>query len=259
MANVWSDIACAEEVGTQQESYDDERGIMKGSITLRCAYENRHLLVANVCGQRREWPKGAAGAVPRAFTASIVPVFSPSLTEPMTDNSVPYSEALVTINYTTEIKDVASESIEPYTEFLTLDHRNFAWGSGNGPAITEEEAPGKLVRGINFVRTEYDVPAPLGAELLSLMGCVNSIPVTGSILGLTFPAQTLLYAPPVINYKNDSTNIIKFELVKKFTYNQNGWNSYYRGATGLYTQIYKRGSSTPYLNYPVADLSLLFV
>jgi len=240
------------------ESYDDDRGIMKASVQLRVAYSQRHNLVAAICGTRMNWPKGAAGAVPRAFTASIVPVETPSTIEAaVTNGLIAYDEAIVTVNFTTEIKDVASESIEPYTEFITLDHHNFAWGSGNGPMLKEEEAPGKLIRGINFVRTEYD-QTTLAPELLSLMGHVNNAPITGSILALTFPTETLLYAPPVITYKQDSTNINKFEVVKKFTYSQNGWNVYFRGATNAYTAIYKRGSGAQYKSYPVASLSPLF-
>lgn len=258
MPNDWSaTISCAEESKSMQESYDDDKGIMKASVVLRCAYEDRHLLVADVCGTRLPWPKGAAGAVPRALTAAIVPVETPSSTVATANGLIAYEEALVTVNFTTEIKDVASESIEPTIEFLTLDHRNFAWGSGNGQPLTEEEAPGRLVRGINFVRTEYDQTL-LPAELLSLIGSVNDAAVTGSILSLTFATETLLYAPPSITYKQDSTNTVKFEVVKKFTYNQNGWNAYYRGSSASFQRIYRRGSSTPYNNYPVADLSTLF-
>jgi hypothetical protein len=256
VANAWSDIDCAEESKSQSESYDDDRGIMKASVVLRCAYSDRHLLVADVCGGRRSWPKGAAGAVPRALTAAIVPVETPSTTEPTANGQIAYEEALVTVNYTTEIKEIASESLEPTVEFLTLDHRNFAWGSGVGEALTEEEAPGRLVRGLNFVRTEYD-KITLEPELLSLIGSVNSVAVTGSILALTFGIETLLFAPPTITYKIDSTNITKFEVVKKFTFNQHGWNSYYRGRTGNFQRIYRRGASSSYDNYPVDDLSPL--
>ncbi len=251
-------IDCAEEAGSCSESYDDDRGIMKASVKLRCAWTNRHLLVADVCGQRLAWPKGAAGLVPKAATASIEPVLTPGDPNSSDQQELIYGQALVTINYTTAIVDVVSESIEPYTEFITLDHRNFRWGSGSGTPLREEESPGRLVRGINFVRNELDKTGTLDYTLLSLIGAVNAAPVTGSIINMTFPANTLLYAPPSISYKKDSTGTVKFDLTKKFTYQQAGWNAYFRPSVGAFQRIYVAGASVPYDSYPVADLSGLF-
>ncbi len=257
MADYSSAIDCDEEAGTVSENYDDPRGVMKASVQLRCAWEDRHALVADICGNRLPWPKGAAGAVPTAATAAIVPVLTPGSPNAADGQEVIYGEALVTINYTTEFVDVVSEAIEPTTEFLTLDYRYFRWGSGSGLPLREEEAPGKLVRGINFVRNEIDKTS-LPANLLSFIGHCNVAPVTGSILGLTFPAQTLLYAPPSINYKKDSSGAVKFDITKKFTFNEQTWNKFFRPQVGVYQQIYAAGSATPYNNYPVSDISGLF-
>lgn len=255
--SAWSStVNCAEENGSQSESYDDERGIMKASVQLRCAYSDRHLLVADICGNRRAWPKGSAGPAPLAATASIVPVQSPDPLGAESDGTIVYAEALVTINYTTEIKDVVSESLEPTAEFLTLDARGFRWGSGSGTQVKDEEAPGVLVRGLNFVRSELD-KTTLDADLLSLVGYVNDSPVTGTILSLTFASETLLYAPPSITYKKDSAGGTKFDVTKKFTWSQHGWNYYYRAAVGSYQRIYPQGSGTPHYSYPLGDLSPL--
>lgn len=246
-------VSCAEEAGSQNESYDDERGILRASVQLRCVYGDRHALVADICGTRRQWPKGAAGQVPRAATASIVPVVSPHDTLAVDGEILIYKEALVTINYTTEIVDVISESIEPTAEFVTQDYKLFRWGSANGDPLREEEAPGKLVRGINFVRTELNL-STIDASLLSLVGSINQSAIIGTLLSFTFAAETLLYAPPTISYKKDSTNVIKFDVTKKFSYNQNGWNKFYRPYSGAYERIYIAGGGQ-YDNYPVADLS----
>lgn len=257
MANYSSTVDCAEEAGSVSENYDDARGVMKASVQLRCAWADRHDLVADICGNRLAWPKGAAGLVPTAATAGIVPVMTPGTPEAGDQQEVIYGEALVTINYTTEFVDVVSEAIEPTTEFLTLDYRGFRWGSGSGLQLREEEAPGKLVRGINFVRNEVDKTS-LPSNLLSFIGHCNQSAVVGSILNLTFPAETLLYAPPSINYKKDSSGAVKFDITKKFTYNEQTWNKFFRPQIGVYQRIYAAGSSTPYYNYPVSDISGLF-
>ena len=252
----WSAIDCAEEAGTQSESYDDFRGIMNASVQLRCAYESRHLLVADVCGQRRPWPKGAAGQVPVAQTAGIVPVVSPG-SPASSDQGLNYSEALVTVNYTTAVVDVVSESIEPFAEFITLDYRWFRWGSGSGTILREEEAPGRLTRGVNFVRNELEVQPPLGMDLINLSGYINNTPITSSLTGFIFPKETLLYAPPIINSTLDSTGLRKFQITKKFTYQPQGWNTYFRSYTGTYQAIYRVGETSPYKSYPLGNLSTL--
>lgn len=256
MAN-WSDaVSCAEEADTQQESYDEATGLMSASVTLRCAYSSRHALVADICGSRKSWLKGAAGVVPKAASASIKPVLSPDQTMAVDGQLLVYLEALVTINFNTKITELASESIEPTAEFLTLDHKWFRWGPipGSGfpdyNVLREEEAPGRLMRGINYVRNDIDVTGPLSSSLTDLVGYCNADTVSWSLLGFTSPPETLLYSPPAINYKYDSTGNIKFNVTKKFTYKPEGWNVYYRAATGNFQPIYIAGTVTPYKSYP---------
>src|SRR5687767_8762176 len=139
----YSTIDCCEVAESAKEDFDDEQGLMKASVQLKCLWTNRHALVADVCGNRRAWPWGAPGPVPLAATAGIVPFGQPLA--PSGQMYVP-EEALVTVNYTTAIVEQGSESIEPTAEFITLDHKRFRWGSGSGALLQEDEAPGRLVR-----------------------------------------------------------------------------------------------------------------
>lgn len=251
----WSSTIQSFEVsGSQQETYNDDLGLMTASVQLQCAYTDRHALVADICGNRRAWPKGAAGIVPKAATASITPIETPGGSA-LGDELITYGRALVTINYTTKIVELASESIEPYSEFLTLPHYQFRMGSGGGRQLDEQEAPGRQMRGISFVRTDLDVSSPLSSSLIDLVGYVNSDSITWSLLGLTSPPDTLLYQPPQISYKIDSTNVIKYTVVKRFTYNPNKFNWYYDSRTAAWQQIYVQGASSPFLSYPSATFS----
>lgn len=257
MANEYSSIDCAEVKDSADEKYDDDRGVMSASVTLMCAWANRHLLVADVCGSRRPWPGGAAAIVPVAQTASIKPHPSQG-TVASGSQQINYDQALVTINYSTKLADLISESIEPTSEFITLDHRLFRWGSGNGTPLREEEAPGLLVRGMNLVRNEMDVDeGDIIADLFDLVGSVNIAPYVSSLLNRTFAEGTLLYAPPTINRKVDSLNTAKYDVTKKFTIKSNDWNAYFRPLTGTYDNIYLAGEGSPFNSYPPADLSSL--
>lgn len=253
MANWSNTISCHEVVGTVVERYDDARGYMTASVTLRCAWADRHALVGEIVGERHAWIKGSASVAPLAMTAAIEPVVSPG--SPGTaQQEVVYSHANVTINYSTLIADNFTESLEPTAEFVKLPHYLFRWGAGNGDPLREEEAPGKLIRRINLRRTELNI-AVIPPATFTLVGHTNSSPYSSPILGRTFGPETLLYAPPVATFKRDSAGVIKFDLTKNFTINEDGWNTYYRGFTGTYQKIHRAGVGTPHNSYPVSDLS----
>lgn len=272
--------ACAEEAGTMTESWDDEKGLMKASVTLRCNFTDRHALVAEIVGNRRAWPRGAPGPIPLASTAAIVPIVSPPASGNVVDGElILYREALVTINYDTKLVDQFSEEIEPTSEFLTLDHRWFRWepytgqygidipGTGSGTGSTEivtfvaydplreEEAPGVQQRGINFVRTDFNqttIPDPI----TDWVGMTNADTVTFSLLGKVAIPETLVYLPPSISTKVDSSNTRKFDVVKRFNYNPQGFNKFFRSATGRYHRIvWANALGQPFIPYPLVTFA----
>jgi len=250
---------CAELPETANEEYDDENGLMSASVTLRCDYGDRHTVAGDICANRRQWPKGSFGLVPRASRASIKAEMNLDAVATAAAGGqlwVPKT-ALVTVYYSTKTADIITESLEPTAEFLTLDHKQFAWGSGNGDALLEEEAPGFLVRGIGFVRTSYYVQPPLDGNLLALNGFINENPFSSTLLTLTFDAQTLLFCPPVVNRKVNSNGLQQFDVVKKWVYKPQGWNVYYRARDNAWLNIYLRGAGTPHQSYPVGDISSL--
>jgi hypothetical protein len=252
----FSTVDCSEVAGTATEGYDELNGYMKASVQLRCAFGDRHALVADVVGNRRQWPKGSGGVPPRAVTAQIVP----EITAPADAGTDPqillYFSALVTVSYTTLIADVFTEEIEPTAEFVTLDSKLFRWGSGTGPTLEGEEAPGFLIRGVNFVRKDFFIFS-LDPALLSLPGTVNDSTLTPALLdGFTFAAETLLFAPPQISVKMSSTGVASFDVTKKWTYKPEGWNKYFRAKTNAYASIFVAGGSE-FKSYPPADHSVL--
>jgi len=253
MSITFSVVPCCEEHVTQEEQWGE--GEITCSVVLRCTWDNRHLLVADLIGNAKEWPYGSFSYPPRCKTAAIRPA---ATTYEEDGQGIDYQDALVTANYSTNVdeneeEDLMSESLEPTTEFLTLDHKRFRWGSETGDPVQEGEAPGKLVKGLNLVRKLFKVTA-IPASVLTLPGSVNNAPYTSSILGLTFPAETLLFSPPTLERTITTGGVRAWNVTLKFSYKVGGWNQFWRAATGSVDRMYLVGIGQ-YNSYPLADFS----
>lgn len=179
------------------------------------------------------------------------------------DDVAAYEKALITVEYgppkggapPEDVEGVLmSESLEPTAEFLTEDYTQFQWGSGaTGIPLKENEAPGRLMRGLDYVVTLHQVTT-LPASTLSHVGFVNSVaisPKTVGLTGLTFAIETLLYQPPTIQRVITTEGAKKWTVTKRYTYKPNwdganarGWNWFWRAETGIYEQLYLKGTDT---------------
>lgn len=252
----YSSVACAEVHGTQQENWGTDG--FSASVVLQCAWNLRHALMADLLAYARAWPHGSFTDPPRARTCSCVPdgaAFSED------GQAVNYTyDALVTVNYSTsspETKDdqLVSESLEPNAEFLRLDFRRFRWGSQTGDPILEDEAPGKLLKSLNLVRTHYQVAGPLPTALLSLIGSTNNAAYTSTLVDLTFEQDTLLYNPPSLSRTITTGGAKAWTIRMKFSHKPQGWNKFWRSKTQSYESIYEVGSASAYENYPQNNFS----
>lgn len=176
-------------------------------------------------------------------------------------------EAQITVNYTQGQEDdgsgnIFSETLEPNAEFITLNHKKFRWGSATGRKVEPEEAPGKLIVGFDYVQTRYNLSA-LPIEILS-PNVVNDAPVAATLLGLTFPTETLLYVNSVPSRTIDSAGNDKWTMPSRFSYRENGWNKFWNpaaGTNGDWERIYKSTEygGAQYNNFPLEDISGLLV
>lgn len=247
----FSTIPCSEKFATLNESFG--RDGIKMDVVLYCEWQDRHDLITDLLLNKREYPSLTLTHPPRAVSASCGPMPTRFATIGQT---IVYDVAEVSVSYSTEITDTISESLEPTAKFQTLDYRRFRWGSTSGDPILEAEAPGKLVRGLNLVRTYYHLDPPLPTELLTLYGSCNNTAYVSSLLGLTFPAETLLFEPPSLSRAIKSNGEKAFNLTLKFNVNYAGWNTFWRAETGAYERIYDVDNGQ-YDNYPLEDFSAL--
>lgn len=251
----WGNFTAREERGTAQVQYTEDG--VTASVTLRVAYADRNAIISDLLSNRRPWPKGNPGLVPLATSVGKVPDEA-QYTADGTSESIIYAECLLNVGYTTlELAQPTVDSIEPTSEFITLDARCFRWGSPDGLWVSQEEAPGLLLRGFNFVRTWSDRTEPPHTDYVTLVGSVNNAPVTSSTLGFTFPTETLLYQPPNISWAPRIDGTTRFQLTVKGTYKPQGWNKYWRALSQSWVEMYVAGGGV-YKSYPPADLTNVF-
>lgn len=249
---IYSIVDCVEEHSTIGEEFDIESG-MSASVKLRCAWNDRHALVADILGNHRTYPGTAFAEPPQAARASIVGdggIYS------TVGQGCVYQSAIVTISYSTKITDLISESLEPTAEFHRQDFKRFRWGAPDGEPILEKEAPGKLLRGLNLVRTIYEV-ATIPDEVYDLVGGCNDSDYVSAFLGRTFPAETLLYQPPNLSRAFKSNGTKGWTVTLKFSFKPQGWNKYWRVKTETWEEMYDVEGIAPYKNYPPEDFSAI--
>jgi hypothetical protein len=166
-----------------------------------------------------------------------------------------YSYALVTAQYGTQAGtssggssvELVDETITPFSEFLTIPPKGLFWGSTSGTALTDDETIGKLFRGFNWKYTRSNV-ASVAAEYATLIGCVNSNSITSTRLGFTFPAETLLFQPPLLNRKVNADGVSsKWTIETNFSFKPQGWNVFWRASANAYVAIFNAtGQVKPY-------------
>lgn len=243
-------VTCYEEYNTVRESWNLDS--VTAEVTLRCAWANRHLLIADLIGNQRSWPHGGFASPPKASSASLV-AWDTAYTS--VGQSITYVDALVKVRYTHDAEDLISESIEPTADFITLDWKRFRWGAANGDALTEAEAPGKLRRGLSLVRTLYKVAPPLSTKLLTEIGKCNDAQYVSALLGLTFDEETLLFCPPHLTRTIRTDGSDGFNLTMKFMYKPEGWNKFWRAKNQAYEEIFNVAGGPAYKNHPLGDFS----
>ena len=257
----YSPVECDEIHGTYSE--DISLSSHTASVQLRVPWGNRYLLVNDLLLNRRRWPTNF-GLI--ANSCAITPF--PSQGSTGGGQVINYNDfAIVSVNYGAagsdntpdDPVDLVSEELEPTAEFQTLDYRKFVWLTAGGDRIRplkEDEAPGRLLRGLNLVRTLYNRSA-VPASVLTLPGTCNDRKYTSRLLGIEFDKETLLFTPPRQSRTVTTDGVGKWTLQTRFQINPNGWNRTWFPDEGRYAQIgildEANGNHTPYDNHPTAD------
>lgn len=242
LVDVW------EESEANSFSYKDTSS---ATVTLRCAWADRFTVLEDILFNGGTYPY-LPGALMYAQEGSCVPASGQALND---GEGLTYEHALVTIKYTNDKDDngsgdIISESLEPHVEFMSLDPAEFRWGSASGDALNAEEAPGRLIVGFDYVQTEYNL-VTLPTTIITELGKCNSGTIAASLLGISFAAETLLFASATPSRKIDSAGNAKWTLAKRFSFRPTEWNKFWRGKTQSWESIYIAGGSI-YRNFPTS-------
>jgi hypothetical protein len=242
----YSIIDCEELHGTKSEDGDDKG--FNASVVLRCLWDFRFSLAVDLIDTPRTWPDNPYAV---ARKVGITPHGGEYVG---VGQSCEYKYADVSVQYSTNPdEDILTESIEPTSEFRTLDHRLFRWGSGSGALLNENQAPGQIIRGFNLIRSFKTPLVP--TSILTKPGTCNLTTYTSSLLGLTFAAETLMFGMQPITRVIKMSGSTAFNLTVKFTYKDSGWNKFWNESAGAYQNIYLVGSGTPYKPYTPSSFS----
>jgi hypothetical protein len=267
MAN-YSLIDCAEVHDTRTEEYDVD-GQPRASVTLRCAASDAKALINDLIRNRysRMWPHRD-----NMFPKSCRLRFEPGQYT-QDGQSMDYEYALVEVTYGVDEEggssdggggggsewEVASEVIEPTTQFVTFDPVFFQWnqltGADADPVKPGEEAGYQLKR-MKLIRIARNIQY-IPFALFQLMGTVNDRVWNSRYLGTSFPAETLLFAAPT--FTRSLTNIGTQGWIVQLIYEVNwyGWNEFLRASAsvtpGFYPIYTKSDLTQPYKPYPLMD------
>lgn len=266
----YSSVTCREIQDTKREGARIDG--LTASVTLGCAFTDRFALMYDLlfgnAGYGRAWPYGGA-----LFCTGVEAADGPpgqAQTAPLNTQGYEVEQSYVVATYSTPSMnpnqpDVGNvtENLEPTCEFQTLPHTDFIWDGAGQIVLKPEEAPAKQNRGVNYVRTLSKIEPPLPIELITLQGCVNNGSIVSTSLGLTFPAETLMYRGVSLSRTmqpgaDPDAADLAWNMTLKFGVKYSEWNKFWRGPLEGWQGFKIKATGAAYKNYPPEDFSVFF-
>jgi len=168
-----------------------------------------------------------------------------------------YIHAILDLEYSSfgiggTFPNVLIEALEPEVEAQRIDPAPYTWYGGQPLG---QQRPIQHIPGLRYTVT-YPYANSIPSSVLALPGYVNSDAFTTYLLGITFPAESLLYLPGPceigVNLAGQSkvkyAHHMKFVNRTSFQGGYNGWQCEWNPNTGQYEDLYISGS--PVLRYP---------
>lgn len=228
------------------------------NVLLESLWENRHATIENILVNGLSWPYRPDAGM-RAISGSVQSVAG-AKTSTSSGLHV-YDKARIQVNFQKFTNDVGVpgggegdalyyETIEANGEMLKMPPEQrpvagedggwfFSWDEASGQVISAEEAPSRLLIGLDYV-VKWLGLSSIPVAAINLVDHVNSDEVVSPSLGLTFPIGTLLFNAPVISRTVTSgylsTN--KFDMEARWSYRKDGWNKFFDPKTGTFKKLW---------------------
>lgn len=150
------------------------------------------------------------------------------------------------------------EEWNPAAEFLTIDGKNLYWDDQQQDALSQVEAPSKVVRLGGWVVKQYWLTS-IPSYVDNWQGRVNDSVLTSAKFGKTFAEETLLARSPVRERVMTATGVPAWNLELEFTYRESGWNRFFRkvGGGALAAEVIYDEAGIPFDPYDQEDFTRL--
>ena len=180
-----------------------------------------------------------------------------------TSELIAYSRARLTARYEPVEMDeraerlLVRERIVPSVEFVTMPAQKLFWDNVQKEPVAPEEAPGKLIRSLDWIYEIREMET-LPAALLSLIGHVNQEAMRSPTLGWTFAAETLLFHLREPEREITTEGVQAWTVTYVFSYRPGGWNKFDRpGYDTPQTMFDDDGDELKI--YPLADFNQIIL
>lgn len=250
---------------------------------LRCAWEDRHSLVAQL---RRAYVVTAGTRSFRigdkypyrsgAFVSAVTGIEGVGKPSAGSGNTVSYPQADLTVEYTERNFDpdgggggsdgsdgsgstapvvVAEEEIDAAGEFLTLPTKKLAWDILAFDPIENAEAPGLLVPILSWSYS-FSEDDSIPTSVKDAVGMVNSSSMTSPSLGLSFGAEEVLFHKLRVTRRVFADGSVQSDVTLLFLIRNHSWNKFFKSGTQEPQPIYDE-SGAEFKPYQTANLSAI--
>jgi hypothetical protein len=265
----YAELPGSPEIDWTDDGYTETR-------TLKCAWSDRIVLARQLRGGRfglLRYAPHASNIFPAAVVkgVKIAPFFKGELTAGDTTAEASYDEAKLTVTYRVPedqppannadgTETLLEQTFSPSKEFLTVPGSElFFHADGAGPDGGQGRPLGDQASpGIPITIFEWDVTLrdrdSVPADLLTKVQKTNQSSMTSQYLGLAFgPEQVLLddFTPrQTVDTEGNATLDVTVRLLVRLE----GWNKQLNIRTGQWSDIYLKGETTPFKQFPPTNL-----
>jgi|GEM_PF-4486499 len=176
-----------------------------------------------------------------------------------------YNDAVLTLEYNSNVAalnstGVVSETFDGVDLWQSLGHRNLMWNSGQVDDPTylkpDEQSTVQIATPkALYIREEKGVIS-IPSGCVSCIGHTNNTLVHADVLGINFPAGTLMYKKPRISRQFTTEGYTRYRIIHTAEFDPQYWNKFLRKATGQFEYVYNENGEQ--FEYPTADLNTCY-
>jgi hypothetical protein len=151
--------------------------------------------------------------------------------------------------------DLIQESIQPTSDYTSVDWTNLYWDSDSTEMLNPAEAPPRGMFGFDFIRV-YRRQLVVPAWVKSYTGFCNTNTIVSPILGMSFGPEELLYKPPTLIEGATFGGQQSWDVTVRLSYRGNAaggaaipWNKHWHASTFSWKNIYNQNGEI-YKNIP---------